>query len=109
MVRRQRDGLGGRGAVEEHPVAAVLTVDDVAASPGSQRKTSLPSPREAASLALPPSTVSLPAPPWKVSSPSPPSSESSPRPPAIVVGTESVNAPLASSIRTASSPLPILT
>ncbi len=78
-------------------------------SPGSQTKVSSPAPRNTTSLPPLPSIESLPSPPRRVSAPEPPVIESLPSPPSIVVGMLPVNAPLASSTTTVSSPAPAST
>ena len=73
-------------------------------SPGSQTNVSSPAPRSARSSPLFPSIESFPKPPSSSSVPEPPARLSLPSPPSSVVGMLSVKAPLASSIRRASSP-----
>ena len=73
-------------------------------SPGSQTNVSSPAPMSARSLPRLPSIESLPGPPRSRSAPAPPARVSLPKPPSSSVGMTSVNAPLASSMRTRSSP-----
>ena len=73
-------------------------------SPGSHTNVSSPEPISARSLPRLPSIESRPGPPSSRSAPAPPASVSSPGPPSSFVGMTSVKAPLASSMRTLSSP-----